>query len=203
MQQVVVAKNVEDNLDNNDKPFVGFTLPAVKGTRSRSIWRSCGLSGGLYKVSHKETFAEREQREKEEWEKSLAQREKMKKEEKERNNELVSSLKVECWELYRCTRGWAMKSDKFDPAERRADFDDEIARRSAIGPVWGYAKEPKALAEDLQAWKVELEKQIACMETNETKRMEQADREAHQQNLLDRIFWSTAAPVAATACVGK
>ena len=28
----------------------------------------------------------------------------MKKEEKERNDELVSNLKVECWEIYRCTR---------------------------------------------------------------------------------------------------
>ena len=33
--------------------------------------------------------------------------------------------------------------------------------------------------------------------------MEQADREAHQQNLLDRIFWSTAAPVAATALASE
>ena len=56
---------------------------------------------------HKESFAEREQREKEEWEKWLTQREKRKKEEKERNDELVSNLNFECWELYRCTREWA------------------------------------------------------------------------------------------------
>ena len=65
-------------------------------------------------MPRKETFAEREQREKEEREKRSAQREKMKKEEKERNDELVSNLKVECWELYRCTRRWMTKSDKFD-----------------------------------------------------------------------------------------
>ena len=41
-----------------------------------------------------------------------------------------------------------------------------------------YAKEPKELAVDLNVWKVELEKQIACMETNETKMMERADQEA-------------------------
>ena len=148
MQQVVVAKNVEEDVVKNDNPFLGFTMPAVKGTRSRSILRSCGLFGGLSKVPRKETFAEREQREKEEWEKKLAQRKKREEEEKERIDVLVSSLKVECWELYRCMRGWATK---FDPATRRADFDGEIARRSAIGPVWGFAKEPKALAEDLQA----------------------------------------------------
>ena len=38
----------------------------------------------------------------------------MKKEEKERNDELVSNLKVECWELYGCTRRWTTKSGKFD-----------------------------------------------------------------------------------------
>ena len=91
---------------------------------------------------------EREQREKEEWEKRLTQRERSEKEEKERNDELVSNLKVECWELYRCTRGWARKSDKFDSVKRRADFDQEIARRSAIGLVLVYAKEPKELVED-------------------------------------------------------
>ena len=51
----------------------GFLCPAVKGTRSRSIRRSCGPFGGLSKVLRKETFAEKEQREVEE-------REKMKKE---------------------------------------------------------------------------------------------------------------------------
>ena len=50
----------------------------------------------------------------------------------------------------------------------------------------------------MKVWKVELEKQIACMETNETKMMERADQEAHQQNLWDRILRSTVAPVAAT-----
>ena len=64
---------------------------------------------GLSKVPRKETFAEIEQREKEEREKRSAQREKMKKEDKERNDELVSNLKVECWELYRCTRLWMTK----------------------------------------------------------------------------------------------
>ena len=67
-----------------------------------------------------------------------------------------------------------------------------------IGLLGGYAKEPKELAVDLKVWKVELEKQIACMETNETKMMERADQEAHQQNLWDRILRSTVAPVAAT-----
>ena len=83
--------------------------------------------------------------------------------------------------------------------KRRADFDHEIARRSATGLLGGYAKEPKELAEDLKVWKVDLEKQIACVETNETKMMERADQEAHQQNLWDRILRSTAAPVVATA----
>ena len=55
-------------------------------------------------MPHKETLAEREQREKEEWEKRLAQKAKREKEEKERNDELVSNLKVQCWELYRCKR---------------------------------------------------------------------------------------------------
>ena len=100
-------------------------------------------------MPHKETCAEREQREKEEWEKRLTQTEKREKEEKERNDELVSNLMVECWELYRCTRGWTRKSDKFDSVKRRADFDHEIARRSSIGLVLGYAKEPKELEEDL------------------------------------------------------
>ena len=101
-------------------------------------------------MPHKETFAEREQREKEEWEKRLTQREKREKEEEEeRNDELVSNLMVECWELYRCTKGWTRKSDKFDSVKRRADFDHEIARRSSIGLVLGYAKEPKELEEDL------------------------------------------------------
>ena len=66
----------------------------------------------------------------------MTQREKRDKEEKERNDELVSNLNVECWELYRCTRGWARKSDKFDSAKRRTDFDQEIARRSSIGWCW-------------------------------------------------------------------
>ena len=84
-------------------------------------------------MPRRETFVEREQREKEEREKRSAHREKMK--EKERNDELVSNLKVECWELYRCTR---------------RDFDHEIPRRSVIGLLGGYAKEPKELAEDLK-----------------------------------------------------
>ena len=105
-----------------DKALVGFIMPAVKGTRSRSIRWSCGSFGGLSKVPRKETFAEKEQREKEEREKRSAQRGKMKKVEKERNDELVSNLKVECWELYRCTRQWMTKSDKFDLVKRRAEF---------------------------------------------------------------------------------
>ena len=72
----------------------------------------------------------------------------MKKEEKERNEELVSNLKVECWELYRCTRRWTTKSDKFNLVKRRAGFDHDIARRSVIGLLGGYAKEPKGLADD-------------------------------------------------------
>ena len=36
-----------------------------------------------------------------------------------------------------------------------------------IGLLGGYAKEPKELADDSKVWKVELEKQIACVETNE------------------------------------
>ena len=73
----------------------------------------------------------------------------MKKEEKERNDKLVSNLKVECWELYRCTRQSMMKSDKFDLVKRRVDFDHEIARRSVIGLSGRYAKEFKELAVDL------------------------------------------------------
>ena len=133
VQQVVVTKIVEEDVVKSDKALVGFPLTAVKGTRSRSIRRSCGPYGGLSKVPRKETFAERELREKEEREKRSAQREKMKKEQKERNDELVSNLKVECWELYRCTRRWMTKSDKFDLVKRRADFHHEIARRSVIG----------------------------------------------------------------------
>ena len=68
-----------------------------------------------------------------------------------------------------------------------------------IGLLRGYAKEPKELADDIKVWKVELEKQIACVETNETKMVERADQEAHQQNLWDRVLRSTVAPVAATA----
>ena len=136
VQQVVVTKNLEEEVVRNDKPLVGHALPVVKGTRSRSIRRSCGLFGGLSRVPHKETIAERGQREKEEREKRLTQREKREKEKKERNDELVSNLKVECWELYRCTREWARKSDKFDSVKRRADFDQEIARKSAIGWCW-------------------------------------------------------------------
>ena len=79
-----------------------------------SIRRSCGPYGGLSKVPRRETFAEREHREKEERETRSAQREKMKKEEKERNDELVSNLKIECWKLYRCSRRWMTKSDKVD-----------------------------------------------------------------------------------------
>ena len=90
------------------------------------------------------------------------------------------------------------KSDKFDLVKRRADFDHEIARRSVDGLLDGYAKEPKELADDLKVWKVEVEKQIVCVEINEMKLIERADQEAHQQNLWDRILQSTAAPVAAT-----
>ena len=140
VQQVVVAKNVEKDVVKNDKALVGFHLPAVKGTRP---------CDGLSKVLRKETFAEKEQREKEEREKRSTQRE---------NDELVSNLKVQCWELHRFTRRWTTKSDKFDSVKRRADFDHEIARRSAVGLFWCYAKEPKELADDLKVWKVELEK---------------------------------------------
>ena len=56
-----------------------------------------------------------------------------------------------------------------------------------------------ASAEVSDAWKIELEKQIACVDTHETKMMELADQEAYHQNLCGRIFRSTAAPVAATA----
>ena len=90
------------------------------------------------------------------------------------------------------------KSDKFDLVKRRADFDHQVAWRSATGLSGRYKKEPKEFADDFKVWKVELEKQIACMETNETKMMERADQEAYQQNLWDRIFRSTTAPVAAT-----
>ena len=44
----------------NDNPWSGFALPVVNGTRSNSIRRSCGLVGGLSRVSHKETRAKRE-----------------------------------------------------------------------------------------------------------------------------------------------
>ena len=60
VQQVVVTKNLEEDVVRNDKPLVGLALPVVKGTSSRSIRRSCGLFGGLSRVPHKETFAERE-----------------------------------------------------------------------------------------------------------------------------------------------
>ena len=100
---------------------------------------------------------------------------------------------VECWELYRCTRGLARKSGKFDSVKRRVDFDQEIKRRPAIGWCW---VTPRRTSKTL---KVELEKQTACVETNETKMMERADQEAHQQNLWGHILRSTAAPVAVTA----
>ena len=41
----------------------------------------------------------------------------------------------------------ARKPDKLDSVNRRADFDGFFARKSAIGPVWGYTKESKELAE--------------------------------------------------------
>ena len=47
VQQVVVTKNLEEDVVRNDKPLVGHALPVVKGTRSRSIRRSCGLFSGL------------------------------------------------------------------------------------------------------------------------------------------------------------
>ena len=59
MQHGVVTKNVEEDVVKNDKALVGFPLPAVKGTRSRSIGRSCGPYGGLSKVPRRETFVER------------------------------------------------------------------------------------------------------------------------------------------------
>ena len=88
------------------------------------------------------------------------------------------------------------KSDKFDLVKRRADFDHEIARRSVIGLTGRYKKEPKELADDLKVFKVELEKQIPCVETNETKMMERAHQEAHQQNLWDHIFRMAATTLA-------
>ena len=75
VQQVVVTKNAEEDAVINDKALVGFPVPAVKGTRSRSIRRSCGPFGGLSKVPRKETFAEKEQREVEEREKRLVKKE--------------------------------------------------------------------------------------------------------------------------------
>ena len=50
-------------------------------------------------------------------------------------------------------------------------------------------------------WKVELEKQIACVETNETKMMERADQETSRTS--GTILRSTAAPVAATTLARK
>ena len=50
----------------SDKPVVGFAQPVVKGTRSSSIRRSCGLFGGPSRVPHKETRVAREQREEDE-----------------------------------------------------------------------------------------------------------------------------------------
>ena len=72
VQQVVVTKNVEEDVVKNEKALIVFPMPAVKGTRSRSIRRSCGPFGRLSKVPRKETFAEKEQREKEEREKRSA-----------------------------------------------------------------------------------------------------------------------------------
>ena len=42
VQQAVVTQNAEEVVVKNGEALVGFPLPAVKGTRSRSIRRSCG-----------------------------------------------------------------------------------------------------------------------------------------------------------------
>ena len=67
-----------------------------------------------------------------------------------------------------------------------------------LGWCWVTRRNPRNSRRTYLTWKVELEKQIACVETNETKMMERADQEAHQQNLWDHILRSTAAPVAVT-----
>ena len=67
-----------------------------------------------------------------------------------------------------------------------------------IWPLRSSVEDSKELADDLETWKVELEKRIGCVATHDKKMIEQADQEAHLQNLWDRIFRSTAAPVAAT-----
>ena len=67
-----------------------------------------------------------------------------------------------------------------------------------LGWCWVARRNPKNSRRTYLTWKVELEKQIACVETNETKMIERADQEAHQQNQWDHILRSTAAPVAVT-----
>ena len=67
-----------------------------------------------------------------------------------------------------------------------------------LGWCWVTRRNPRNSRRTYLTWKVELEKQIACVETNETKMKERADQEAHQQNLWDHILRSTAAPVAVT-----
>jgi cold shock CspA family protein len=175
-----------------------FGQAVVNGTRSSSTRRSCGLSGGPSRVSRRETFAERQQREKEEKERRVAQKAKWKEEEKERDDELVSDLKVQCWELYRCSRRWGDTLNKgmnFDPVTRRADFDQEVAEKST--GRWGDTMKSKEVAEGLEAWRVELEKNTARVEADETKKMERADQEACRQRTWDRIVWPTAASAAA------
>ena len=120
MQQVVVTKNLEEDVVKNDIAF----------GRGRSGGR-VGSSAGCEGCHTRMTFAEREQREKEEWETEVDPEEKREKGRRRRSSR---------WELYRCTRGWTRKSDKFDSVKRRVDFDHEIARRSSIGLVLGYAE---------------------------------------------------------------
>ena len=53
---LVIDFSIEASRLENGKALVGFPLPVVKGTRSRSIRRSCGPYGGLSKVPRKEIF---------------------------------------------------------------------------------------------------------------------------------------------------
>ena len=115
VQQVAVTKNLEEDVIKK-RQALGRACPArCEGHQVEVdpavVW---ALRRAVKGATQGDLRGEREQREKEEREKRLTQREKREKEEKERNDELVSNLKVECWELYRCTRGWTRKSDKFD-----------------------------------------------------------------------------------------
>ena len=67
-QQGVVTKNVEEDVVKNGKALVGFPLPAVKGTRSRSIRRSCGPYGRCLAMR---PSGRESQGRKEEWEKRV------------------------------------------------------------------------------------------------------------------------------------